>query len=617
MSDNKNKFWRIGARANIVRLLLGLSIACAFLMRTDLCEAACNSPAGQTYTLTVDSLTLYNSAGNEVSAVAFDSTDTFKATAKFSDTLSPYASVGQSQADTVTLSYSFSGQASGSDTTPSSDGSHSEDSTSTTLTTPGAQSITFTVSGPLSDCSATKTISIDVLKVAFDNPTVTTPSTGNGNTYDDAPNNLTDDSYDKSQLSWTMTCADGSDVTPGVDPSIDPDTGEITFGDGGGSYTVTATSTASGIGDADQPYDSYTLNVIELVFDNPTVYTAWTEDGSYNDAPENFTYDSYDTDNVKWSITPTDDGTSIDPDTGEITFGDGGGSYTVTATSTASGIDDADQPYASFALDVIQVVSIQPDPMSNLEEWGTDDSDDERVFLVPLGWRMEIPTAPVTVRAKIVPDLSESQLPANFTLQGGIGSAKLNRTVNRSFGNGASMTEFTFNCGGEDSGLKTTIYVYEADISLYSYADLPNADHGHSWVELTLDEDTTDAIIAPNLQVYLSTMGFHPVDNADKGQILNGISVPGYIALGTAEDEQDYLTPAWQKYHILIDPLYIALPEIDSAYKNPPDWNLYTYNCVNFAIQVGEAMDVSTMDDSGLCTPWEFMDWLNSNPSND
>jgi len=158
VSDNKNKHWRIGLHAGFTHHFLMLSIACAFLMRTDLCEAGCNSPAGAQYNVYVNSLTAYDSGDDDISAVV-SGTSSITFDADISDDLQP--SVGSADMTATwsggDISYpatTWYTQGPGVSQYPAADDQ--------TLTTPGEQTITFTLTGD-SGCSASKTMTVDVL----------------------------------------------------------------------------------------------------------------------------------------------------------------------------------------------------------------------------------------------------------------------------------------------------------------------------------------------------------------------------------------------------------------------------------------------------------------------
>ncbi len=177
---------------------------------------------------------------------------------------------------------------------------------------------------------------------------------------------------------------------------------------------------------------------------------------------------------------------------------------------------------------ILKVDTIQPDSMQNLQEIDDGDGNPKtRIFVVPIAQPMEYPVDPVTVRATITPNLSESELPAGWTLQGGIGSAKLTRTVSRTISAGASKTEFTFSCGGTDSSLKTTVYVYDVKAGLFAdEGDLQNIDVGHSWGRYTIDDNTRLDLIDSDYWDYVQEIGFWP-------SIAGNGNCAGDVRLGT------------------------------------------------------------------------------------
>jgi hypothetical protein len=207
---------------------------------------------------------------------------------------------------------------------------------------------------------------------------------------------------------------------------------------------------------------------------------------------------------------------------------------------------------------VPQVVTIQPDAMANLQEIDDGDGDPRtRVFVVPMAEPMEHPVEPVTVRATLAPSLSESQLPAGWTLQGGTGAAQLTRTVDRTVSAGASRTEFTFTCDGTDSGLKTTVYVIRAGL-------IPDWNH-----DRVIDDDDKDQAMV------LDPFRFWINDDDDFGDISEDDSdVPGQGGLfdnANYEDDEvngrsDLLDffPVWLDLH---DTLNLLPPSGTVQYK--------------------------------------------------
>ena len=259
----------------------------------------------------------------------------------------------------------------------------------------------------------------------------------------------------------------------------------------------------------------------------------------------------------------------------------------------------------NIQVSVIRVETIQPDSMPNLQEIDDGDGNSKtRIFIVPIAEPMEYPVIPVTVRATIAPSLSESQLPADWTLQGGIGTEKLTRTISRAGSAGASKTEFTFTCGGTDSGLKTTVYVYEAKVGLFAdEGDLQNIDVGHSWGRYSLDAYARE-LIPQHLRPYLQEIGFWP-------SIAGNANCAGDVRLGAGAVGAHWPS-GWKEYPICFSSLALALPQVKASDDSPPWYNLLNYNCTDYAIGIGEIVNIYTMDASGVSTPWVFSSWLNT-----
>ncbi|MFH0908272.1 MAG: hypothetical protein V1929_05885 [bacterium] len=264
-----------------------------------------------------------------------------------------------------------------------------------------------------------------------------------------------------------------------------------------------------------------------------------------------------------------------------------------------------DLSFGTVEMTVLKVESIQPNSMANLQE--IDDGDDNpktRIFVVPIAEPMEVPVLPVTVRAAITPSLDESQLPDCMTLQGGTGSEKLMRTISRSISAGPSKTEFTFDCCGSDSGLKTTVYVYDAKVGLFADAgDYQNIDVGHSWGRYMLDTYAQE-LIDEEVRDYIDDIGFWPSIEGNPNCI-------GDVRVGPGGGGGHSPT-GWKQYPILFGDLASALPQVKTSDENPPWYNLFDYNCTDYAIAVGEIVIVYTMDPSGTSTPWVYSNWLNS-----
>jgi len=261
---------------------------------------------------------------------------------------------------------------------------------------------------------------------------------------------------------------------------------------------------------------------------------------------------------------------------------------------------------SAYVWSIIKVDFIEPDPMTDLEEIDDGDGDPKtRVFGVPIAEAMEYPVVPVTVRATLSPDLSESEVPNGWTLQGGLGSDKLTRTVSRTISAGPSKTEFTFSCGGSDSGYRTTVYVYEARVG--QFADEDPLPVGHSWAQYSLDENTEE-LVDEELRDYIDYLGFWPsISEFPENTECVGDVRLGYGAIGV------HFPSGEKEYPILFSALSSALPVVKASDDSPPWYSLVNYNCTDYAIEVGELVYIYTMDTSGFTTPYDFSIWLNTN----
>jgi hypothetical protein len=259
----------------------------------------------------------------------------------------------------------------------------------------------------------------------------------------------------------------------------------------------------------------------------------------------------------------------------------------------------------SVRLTVVKVENIEPNAMFNLQE--LDDGDDNvmtRVFVIPIANALEVPAVSVTVRSIIVPSLSEGELPSNWTLQGGDGIGKLSRTIGRTVLAGASKSEFTFTFGGADSGLRTTVYVYEASVTLYAdQGDMQNIDVGHSWGRFDLDAYIRELVPQDSRQ-YLQEVGFWP-------SISGSGNCVGDVRLGTGA-VGCHVPSGLNNHSVLFSSLSVALSQVKASDDNPPWYHLFNYNCTDYAIGFGQIVNFYTMDPDGVSTPWAFSSWLNT-----
>ena len=287
------------------------------------------------------------------------------------------------------------------------------------------------------------------------------------------------------------------------------------------------------------------------------------------------------------------------PATGKITVKFNQASSTISDYKTVTATCGASASISQTL--VIKVESIEPDPMENLQE--IDDGDDDsktRVFIVSSAY---LPLSEdVVVRAKTTPVLEESEVPLVQGLNvgnGGIG--RLYKNINRE---GESKTEFTCWLFGADSGLKTTVYVYDATVGFFSDGNYDPV--GHAWGEYTIDDTTREDLINVMYWPYFDTMGFYPEPGS------TATVAPGDVRLGAAAFGEHTATGS---KHIHVDIKFTqvlsALYQVQAEDYMPEDYNIYTHNCTDFAIWLGELMSIDTMDASGFSTPQAFADWLN------
>jgi hypothetical protein len=205
---------------------------------------------------------------------------------------------------------------------------------------PGQQIITATVTGVETNgpCYKTANVTVDVYKVAFaiDEDKVAWSASG---AYD-AKAKMTSDSYNVENLQWTITTVEGAPATISGD-------GLVSVGAGGGKYTVHAVSKDLAVCE-----DSVTLNVIKVDYSIDEDKVAWSASGTY-DAKVKMTSDSYNIENLQWTITTVEGPPAIISGDGLVSVGAGGGKYTVHVVSKDLSICED-----SMTLYVLKVKSI-------------------------------------------------------------------------------------------------------------------------------------------------------------------------------------------------------------------------------------------------------------------
>ena len=195
-------------------------------------------------------------------------------------------------------------------------------------------------------------------------------------------------------------------------------------------------------------------------------------------------------------------------------------------------------------LDMIKVVTIEADPMTGLKEIGDPaKAPKERTYIVPLAAANDQNPTPVTVEAKLDRHLNESELPAGWTLEGGIGGQKLVRRIARMNRAGPFVTNITFTGNGVDAGVKTTINVLSVDL-------VPDFNH-----DRVIDNSDKGKVTAANpFRFWINDdadFGDESSDDSDIPGKLGGIFGNANYANSQVDGRSDLLDffPVWLDVH--------------------------------------------------------------------
>jgi hypothetical protein len=257
-----------------------------------------------------------------------------------------------------------------------------------------------------------------------------------------------------------------------------------------------------------------------------------------------------------------------------------------------------------------KVNSIRPADFGIKEIRDMDCSKQTKVFAVPVAANNEI-----TIQATMSMFTEDNYLPIGWTINGGQGTGRLERTIST---DSPSKTEFTFSYGGIDSGLKTTVYVYEAGLKMLAHDDDGIISVGHSWWDLSADQYIKEFII--NLPQYVNISGISEYFG-EAGWQPSTTSVPlicpGQVIFGSQTGHSGYET-GWHEWSInynqLIDAMeYIYILSVRGA-SGELKYELDANNCTDQTIMLGEKMGIYTMQWSGTIptTPAAFSNYLNS-----
>jgi len=251
----------------------------------------------------------------------------------------------------------------------------------------------------------------------------------------------------------------------------------------------------------------------------------------------------------------------------------------------------------NITLTILKVEFIEPDMGIEIDDG--DGDPDTRSFVVSM-----TETGPITVTAGLNPDFDEANLPADCYLVGGIGSDKLTRTLNI-IPPYTYKTDFTFNLCGTDSGLKTTIYVYDTKYALYSARQSIHPIHpdltGHAWWGFESDVDIKD-VVPYDLKDYIKKGGFFCAS-------LDFFGGPGVIYWDGAAQGSHYDTTQ-KTYPVVWHEILDGLTFVKAVADSVPAYHLIDNNCTDVAIEVGENANKPTMSRSGWTQPTDLYNWL-------
>ena len=149
-----------------------------------------------------------------------------------------------------------------------------------------------------------------------------------------------------------------------------------------------------------------------------------------------------------------------------LTGGTGSGKLSRTVDKTTAGVTtitcSCNTSSKTTKIYVVEVASLLPDQGTEFDDGDADPNT--KSYLVPVA-----ATGIVTVTATPNPSLEESKLPPCWSLTGGTGSGKLERTVDKT-----TSAKTIITCTAGSSSKTTTIYVYKVQLKSIKFT----SDHG-------------------------------------------------------------------------------------------------------------------------------------------
>ncbi|MDI6774005.1 MAG: hypothetical protein QME60_01215 [Verrucomicrobiota bacterium] len=297
-------------------------------------------------------------------------------------------------------------------------------------------------------------------------------------------------------------------------------------------------------------------------------------------------------------------------------LGPGRYEVTVSAGVTSSPNGSPVTKSATFPplpLIVLKVESLLPDNIEREVDDG-DGNSDTRLFVVDIS-----ATAGdvVTVTATPFPNVAEADLPSCWTLTGGIGVGKLQRTIDRTT---PSKTVLKCECG--TSGKETTVYVVACRWS--ALADAVGA-IGHAWWHFEIEPDSAIDGVIRKIQNSLTPFvdqdgGFYPVITGSPilcpGKVVIGPQVIGSTTnVHAATAGHDWEIEEEFKFATLLS----GLTECRSFWVNSGTYNIAARNCVYGVCRIGRACPVANPEMHAFNCPdfWttqHINDWLETLP---
>jgi len=239
----------------------------------------------------------------------------------------------------------------------------------------------------------------------------------------------------------------------------------------------------------------------------------------------------------------------------------------------------------------VEVESLLPDVGQEIDDG--DGDPDTKTFVVDISINAG---DVVTVTATPNPSVDESDLPDCWTLTGGIGSSKLERTIDRTTPSGPNV--LTCTCGTSEK--ITTVWVVHCTYT--AYADktvLSEYEIGHGWWRFGIEPaNATTLIQPPNVRIWANQeAGYFP-------KTAGSPHGPGKLVMGD-QGHAPTSQHTWNIPFILIDN---GLTFCRDLAASPGIYDLYYNNCCDQVIASSCTCGVNIPGDKD--TPTKLHDYL-------